>query len=138
MKVLLIGVNSRFTHSNLAVRYLKSFTEDLEYKCIIREFSINDRVERIVQEIISEKADIVAFSCYIWNKDYVKQISDLLKLIDNNIKLLYGGPEVSFESREYLKDSLADYLIEGEGEETYREFIECILVKGDLKAVKGL
>ncbi|MBC8061903.1 MAG: B12-binding domain-containing radical SAM protein [Clostridiaceae bacterium] len=138
MKVLLVGVNSRFTHSNLAIRYLKAFTEDLSYECLIREFSINDRVERIVQEIISEKADIVAFSCYIWNKDFVKQISYLIKLIDNNIKLLYGGPEVSFESEKYLKDSLSDYLIEGEGEETFREFIECVIANKDLKEVRGL
>ena len=138
MKLLLVGVNSRFTHSNLAIRYLKAFTEDLNYNCVIREFSINDRVERIVQEIISEKADIVAFSCYIWNKDYVKQISDLVKLIDNNIKLLYGGPEVSFDSEKYLKDSLSDYLIEGEGEESFREFIECIIEHRSLKEVKGL
>lgn len=138
MKVLLVGVNSRFTHTNLAIRYLKAFTKDLNYQCLIREFSINDRVERIVQEIIAEKADLVAFSCYIWNKDYVKQISDLLKLIDNNIKLLYGGPEVSFDSENYLKDSFADYLIEGEGEETYREFIENMIARNDLKDIKGL
>ncbi|MBW9155169.1 B12-binding domain-containing radical SAM protein [Clostridium sp. FP2] len=138
MKVLLVGINSRFTHSNLAIRYLKAFTEDLNYQCLIREFSINDRVERIVQEIIREKADIVVFSCYIWNRDYVKQISDLLKLIDNNIKLLYGGPEVSFDSENYLKDSFADYLIEGEGEETYREFIEYMIAGSDLKDIKGL
>lgn len=138
MKVLLVGVNSRFTHSNLAIRYLKAFTQDLNYECHIREFSINDRVERIVEEIISEKADLIAFSCYIWNRDYVKQISDLIKLIDNNIKLLYGGPEVSFDSENYLKDSFADYLIEGEGEESYREFIKCMIDKGNLDEVKGL
>ncbi|MBZ9636222.1 B12-binding domain-containing radical SAM protein [Clostridium sp. FP1] len=138
MKVLLVGINSRFTHSNLAIRYLKAFTEDLNYQCLIREFSINDRVERIVQEIIREKADVVVFSCYIWNRDYVKHISDLLKLIDNNIKLLYGGPEVSFDSENYLKDSFADYLIEGEGEETYREFIEYMIGGIDLKDIKGL
>ena len=138
MKVLLVGVNSRFTHTNLAIRYLKAFTRDLNYTSLIREFSINDRVERIVQEIISEKADIVAFSCYIWNKDYVKQISNLIKLIDNNVKLLYGGPEVSFDSEKYLKDSLSDYLIEGEGEETFREFMECIIENRSIKDVKGL
>ncbi len=138
MKVLLVGVNSRFTHTNLAIRYLKAFTEDLNYQCLIREFSINDRVERIVEEIIAEKADIVAFSCYIWNKNYVKQISDLLKLIDSNIKLLYGGPEVSFDSKNYLEDSFADYLIAGEGEETYREFIERMIACSDLKGIKGL
>jgi len=138
MKVLLVGINSRFTHSNLSVRYLKAFTEDLNYECHISEFSINDRVERIVQEIIAVKADIVAFSCYIWNRDYVRQISDLLKLIDNNIKILYGGPEVSFNSEKYLKESKADYLIEGEGEETFREFIECLIENKDLNGVKGL
>ena len=138
MKLLLVGINSRFTHSNLAIRYLKAFTNDLDYQCVLREFSINDRVERVVEEIISEKADIVAFSCYIWNKDYVKQISDLLKLINNNIKLLYGGPEVSFDSEQYLKESFADYLIEGEGEETFREFIQCIIENRALKGVKGL
>jgi len=138
MKVLLVGVNSRFTHSNLAIRYLKAFTRDLNYESLIREFSINDRVERIVEEIIAEKADIVVLSCYIWNKYYVKQISDLIKLIDNNIKLLYGGPEVSFDSGNYLKDSLADYLIEGEGEETFREFIQCMIGNISLKDVKGL
>ncbi|MBX4265868.1 B12-binding domain-containing radical SAM protein [Clostridium estertheticum] len=138
MKVLLVGINSRFTHSNLAIRYLKAFTEDLSYDSLIREFSINDRVERIVEEIISEKADIVVLSCYIWNKYYVKQISNLIKLIDNNIKLLYGGPEVSFDSENYLRDSLSDYLIEGEGEETFREFIECMIGNISLKGVKGL
>ena len=138
MKVLLVGINSRFTHSNLAIRYLKAFTEKINYRCHIREFSINDRVERIVQEIIAEKVDIVAFSCYIWNKDYVKQISKLIKLIDSNIKLLYGGPEVSFDSENYLMDSLADYIIEGEGEETYKEFIEYIISDMDLNEVKGL
>ncbi len=138
MKVLLVGVNSRFTHSNLAIRYLKAFTKDLNYKCLIREFSINDRVERIVEEIISEKANIVVLSCYIWNKYYVKQISETIKLIDNNIKLLYGGPEVSFDSENYLKESLSDYLIEGEGEETFREFIKCIIDNKSLENVKGL
>ncbi|MCB2291280.1 DUF4080 domain-containing protein [Clostridium sp. CS001] len=138
MKVLLVGVNSRFTHSNLAIRYLKAFTKDLDYNCFIKEFSINDRVERIVQEIMAEKADMVVFSCYIWNKDYVKQVSESIKLIDNNIKLLFGGPEVSFDSEKYLKDSLADYLIEGEGEETFREFIECVINNRNLKDIEGL
>ena len=52
---IISGINSRFTHSNLAIRYLKAFTEDLNYDCLIREFSINDRVERIVEEIIEKK-----------------------------------------------------------------------------------
>jgi radical SAM superfamily enzyme YgiQ (UPF0313 family) len=102
------------------------------------EFSINDRLERIVQEIYYKKPDIVAFSCYIWNLQFVEQVSKLLKLIDVNIKILYGGPEVSYNSEAALKMSNADYLIEGEGEETYREFVQSLVEGKSLKAVRGL
>ena len=140
MKLALVAVNSKFIHSNLAVKYLKAYTKDLNYDCKIMEFSINDSIERVVEEIISEKPNIVAFSCYIWNMYYVKQLSDLIKLIDNNIKILYGGPEVSYDSEEFLKDSTnyVDYIIEGEGEESFREFIECIIANRSLEGVKGV
>ena len=127
MKVILTAVNSKFIHSNLAVRYLKSYTKDLNYECIIKEFSINDRVERIVQELIYEKPDIIAFSCYIWNIEYVDRISRLIKLINKDIVILFGGPEVSYDGASYLKDENCDYVIEGEGENTYREFIEYMM-----------
>ncbi|MCD3298280.1 cobalamin B12-binding domain-containing protein, partial [Clostridium botulinum C/D] len=55
MKVLLVGINSKYIHSNLAIRYLRAYTKDLNYDCNIREFSINDREERILKEIINEK-----------------------------------------------------------------------------------
>jgi radical SAM superfamily enzyme YgiQ (UPF0313 family) len=122
----------------LAVRYLKAYTSELNYNCEVMEFSINDRLERIVQEIYYKKPDIVAFSCYIWNMQFVEQVSKLLKLIDNNIKILYGGPEVSYNSSEVLKNSLADYLIEGEGEETYGEFIQAMIEGKSLNTVRGL
>lgn len=121
MKVLLTAINSKFVHSNLAVRYLKAFTEDMDYECKIREFSINDRDEKVLEEIIKEKPNVVAFSTYIWNIDMVKRLSNLIKLIDNNIKIVYGGPEVSYDSLNILKEMPGDYIIQGEGEKTYRE-----------------
>lgn len=102
------------------------------------EFSINDRLERILEDILSEKPDIVAFSCYIWNLEYVTKLSQLIKLVDSNIKILYGGPEVSYESRNFLINSLGDFVIEGEGEETFREFVQCIIENKDTFKVKGL
>ena len=73
MKILLTAINSKYIHSNLAVRYLKKVTERLDYECIIREFSINDRDERILEEIIKEKPQVVAFSTYIWNIEVVSR-----------------------------------------------------------------
>ena len=102
MKILLTAINSKFIHSNLAVRYLKSFTNDLPYEGKIREFTINDREERILEEIIKEDPDVVAFSTYIWNVELIERLANLIKKVNSNIEILYGGPEVSFDSVQFL------------------------------------
>ncbi|MBD7909948.1 B12-binding domain-containing radical SAM protein [Clostridium cibarium] len=138
MKVLLTAINSKFVHSNLAVRYLNSFTKDLEYDCKIREFSINDREEHILKEIIEEDADVVAISTYIWNVEMATRLANLIKSVNPKIEILYGGPEVSYDSRVFLKEHIGDYVIEGEGERTYREFIEYKLANRKVEDIKGL
>ncbi|MEG2291207.1 MAG: B12-binding domain-containing radical SAM protein [Clostridium sp.] len=138
MKVLLTAINSKFVHSNLAVRYLKAFTKDMDYTSKIREFSINDREENILEEIIKEKPDIVAFSTYIWNIEIVKRLSNLIKIVDKDIEIIYGGPEVSYDSNKILGELVGDYIIEGEGEKTYKEFIEYKLGQRNLNDIRGL
>lgn len=138
MKILLTAINTKFVHSNLAVRYLKAFTKDMDYRGKIREFSINDRDEKILEEIIKEKPNVVAFSTYIWNIEIVKRLSKLIKLVDENIEILYGGPEVSYDSYNILKELEGDYIIEGEGEKTYREFVEYKLGERELESIRGL
>lgn len=127
MKVLLTALNAKYIHSNLAIRYLKAYTEDLNYDCCIKEFSINDNTERIIQSIISEEPDVVGFSCYIWNIEYIERIATLIKLIRKDIIIILGGPEVSYDPRSYLEKGYCDYIIAGEGEKTYREFILYII-----------
>ena len=138
MKVLLTAINSKFIHSNLAVRYLKSFTKDMDYQGVIREFTINDREERILEEIIKEKPDVVAFSTYIWNVEIISRVANLIKRVNPKIEILYGGPEVSFDSIQFLKDNVGEYVIEGEGEKTYRDFLLYKLGEMDLEKVRGL
>ena len=138
MKILLTAINSKFVHSNLAVRYLKAFTKDMDYDCNIREFSINDREEKILEEIIKESPNVVAFSTYIWNIEMIKRLSNLIKLVDENIEILYGGPEVSYDSQNILRELNGDYIIEGEGEKTYREFVEYKLQERNLEDIRGL
>ena len=123
MKVVLVGINSQYFHSNLAIRYLKAFNKDLNCEIILKEFTINDRKENIVKELYKENADMIGFSTYIWNVTLVKEISELLKIINENIEIFYGGPEVSYDPIEILKEFSGDYIIEGEGEETFREFL---------------
>ncbi|WP_077894587.1 B12-binding domain-containing radical SAM protein [Clostridium felsineum] len=140
-KVLLTAINSQFIHSNLAVRYLKAYAKELDLEIKIREFSINDRIERVFEEIMEEKPDMIGFSCYIWNGEYVDKLSTLIKRVDESIQIFYGGPEVSFNCEEVLLNSEGDFLIEGEGEESFKEFLKWKLENGfdrkDLK-VKGI
>lgn len=123
MKVVLAAVNAKFIHSNLAVRYLKAFTEDIDYDCSILEFSINDKRERVLEALVSEKPDILAFSCYIWNIEYIKYLAKHFSLINPKCIILYGGPEVSFDAEAFLRSNVGDLVIQGEGEETFRELI---------------
>nr|DAP32058.1 MAG TPA: Protein of unknown function (DUF4080) [Caudoviricetes sp.] len=138
MKILLTAINSKYIHSNLAVRYLKAFTKDLDFQGDIKEFSINDRVENILEGIIEEKPDVVAFSCYIWNMEFVNRLAELIKLVDPNIEILYGGPEVSYEGKEFLENHPGEYVIVGEGEKTFREFVLYKLEEGKIEDIKGL
>lgn len=137
-----MAANSKFVHSNLAIRYLKAYTEDLEYECKNMEFSINDRVEKVVEKLLEEKPDIIGFSCYIWNIEFITKVVHLVKLIDENIEILYGGPEVTYNPEEFLESNIGEYLIEGEGEESYRELIQnkisCLNKEKSTKKIKGV
>lgn len=120
------------------MRYLKAFTKDLDFQGDIKEFSINDRVENILEGIIEEKPDVVAFSCYIWNMEFVNRLAELIKLVDPNIEILYGGPEVSYEGKEFLENHPGEYVIVGEGEKTFREFVLYKLGEEKIEDIKGL
>lgn len=138
MKILLVGINSKFIHSNLAIRYLEYYTKDLDVDIWRKEYTINDMLTNILSSILEEKADLICFSTYIWNIEFVKKISELIKIVTPKTKILYGGPEVSYNPREFLKEVKGDYVIEGEGEATFRETI--IALKNDtyLKEILGL
>lgn len=138
MKLVLTALNAKYVHTNLAVRYLKEYTKDLEYECVIKEFSINDRLENILETLIDEKPEVIGFSCYIWNIELVSKLSTLIKKVNPRIEILFGGPEISFDGREFLESVAGDYLIEGEGEEAFRQFVLYKLNKRSIEDIPGL
>lgn len=77
MKVLLVAMNAKYIHSNLAVYSLKAYAEqygNMQHEIIIKEYTINQYVEEILADIYKEQADMVGFSCYIWNIEHIIQI----------------------------------------------------------------
>ncbi len=71
MKILLVAINAKYIHSNLAVYCLKKYSKEYDNNIEIAEYTINQQMEFILQDIYKRNADVVAFSCYIWNIEYV-------------------------------------------------------------------
>lgn len=145
MNITLTAINSKFIHSNLALRYLKSyFLENAEedvrerIKLSFVESTINDDLGDILEEIIASKPNVVVFSTYIWNFDEVRLLINNIKNIDEGIKIVCGGPEVSFESSRHIGLMDCDCIIRGEGEESFLELMTALTRGYDLKKIKGL
>lgn len=139
MKTIITTLNSKFIHSSLSVRYLKSICRDIP-NIEVYEFTINQNKDYIAGEIYKTKPDIVAFSCYIWNLEETLNICEVLKIVNPSIKIVLGGPEVSFDGENILKKySFIDFIIYGEGELTFRELIIRLIDKKEKYIdIKGL
>lgn len=139
MKAMLTTLNSKFIHSNLAIRYLSGYVKDI-MDMEVCEFTINQNIDFIVAEIYKSNPDIIGFSTYIWNLRETLMICDILKNVKPNIITVLGGPEVSFDGEELMRDNpYIDFIIYGEGEETFREFIQHIVKKEeDFSNIPGL
>lgn len=121
MKTLLVGINAKYIHTNLAVRYLYTYTKDLNVN--YSEFTIKNEIDLVIEEILNYKPDLIGFSCYIWNIEMIKKIIPKIKAKKPDIKILLGGPEVSYDVNFWFNELEIDYLISGEGEYPFRQLL---------------
>ncbi len=131
-KVLLVSMDAKYIHSNLALRYLEAYyVEHYQHTYPVefcrKEYTINQQVAHIVADIYEEKADIIGFSCYIWNIEHVKKIIRNLKKVMPGVKLILGGPEVSFDSADCMRQyPEIDFIVCGEGEQAFAELVSML------------
>jgi radical SAM superfamily enzyme YgiQ (UPF0313 family) len=124
-KILLIGINARFTHSNPAIRYIRNAVSDMDYDVLIKEYSINQSSLEILQSIYAQIPDIIAISVYIWNSDLVKKLLPDIKKILTHSKLILGGPEVNYVAQNWITAfPEIDCIISGYGESAFRRLAE--------------
>ena len=132
MRFLLCGINAKYIHSNLAIFSLKAYADRKKIpgaEIISKEYTINNYVEDILQDLYEEKADVVIFSCYIWNISFVRELAAELKKVSPDVKIWAGGPEVSYAANKFLMENPAfDLIMQGEGEEVFSELI-CLTVE---------
>lgn len=127
MKVLLTAVNAKYIHSNLAIYSMKAYAEQKGCpgaEIQLAEYTINQQQDGILRGIYEEKPDLLCFSCYIWNISFVRELICDLKKILPRTRIWVGGPEVSYDAEDFLKEMPQVMgVICGEGEETFGEVV---------------
>ena len=122
MNILLTAINAKYIHSNLAIFSLRACAGEYRDDVQLAEYTINNQKDYILEELYKRKPDVLCFSCYIWNIDYVQEIAREFKKICPHVPIWVGGPEVSYEVEAFLQENpYIDGVMIGEGEDTFRE-----------------
>lgn len=122
MKVIFLALNSSYVHTLLAPRYLVA---NCSYPIETVETNVNSSIEEELRKLVEKQPDVLAISCYIFNITFVKELLPKLKKELPSVKLILGGYEVSYNPEDYL--SLADYIIQGEGDLVFGKLIADIV-----------
>ncbi len=164
MKILLTAVNAKYIHSNLGIYSLKAYADQIlgageaggrndraikretgtcregpaEPFIELAEYTINHQPDLILQDIFRREPDVIAFSCYIWNIEYIRYlVADLGKILPD-VPIWLGGPEVSFDAAKVLRElPEVTGIMKGEGEETFAQLAGYYVDKRCEKRVGG-
>lgn len=140
MKILLTAVNAKYIHSNPAVYSLKASAGKYGDQVEIAEYTINQQTDEILRDLYKKQPDVAAFSCYIWNRRIISELLRELPKVLPQVRLWVGGPEVSYDARQFLLEHpRADGIMRGEGEGTFSQLAAYYIEgKGRLSGIRGL
>lgn len=139
MKVLLTTLNAKYIHSSLALRCLKAYCQNEFPKLKIKEYTINNGLLDLLADIFIEQPDVIGFACYIWNIDMTLELTGLIRKVLPKTVIVLGGPEVTYDPENIMSSHwYVDYIVMGEGEETFRQFLISLESGGNCESLCGL
>lgn len=116
-QIALTAVNSRSSHTNLALYYIKRLLKYQEgTNTDLIELTINENWKQSLMKLTKQPYDYYLFSVYIWNSDFIEELVPLLKKICPHSKIILGGPEITYNLEKWKKTGTADVLIQGQAE----------------------
>ncbi|UOE93240.1 B12-binding domain-containing radical SAM protein [Alkalihalobacillus sp. LMS39] len=138
MNIVVTTLNAKYIHTCLALRYLKAYAEP-DFSVDIVEYTINDPVMNIVSDLFNRNPDVIGFSCYIWNIEETIKVIEMIKKVKPEITIVLGGPEVSYDTNYWLSRlTNVDFIIVGEGEETFKHLLTELQTTKKFHMVFGL
>ncbi len=135
MNTLLVGINSKYIHPNMAIRLLKA---NAKQPVAIKEWTIKDSITSMVDYILHEEVDLLGLSCYIWNTELIKSLLTALRQQAFQGQILLGGPEVSYDTEVYFTTYHVDFIIAGEGEQAFSSLLEALVHNTSLDGIPNL
>lgn len=131
MQVLLTAINSKYIHTGLGLRYVGEYAKQKGYAVELLEETINTPILAVLEKLMATKAEVYAFSVHIWNKPFVYRLVRMVKKLKPDIKIVLGGPEVSFAAERIFRElPVVDYIVQGEGEIIFSQLLQS-LEQGD-------
>ncbi|MCX7256218.1 MAG: DUF4080 domain-containing protein [Polaromonas sp.] len=130
--IVLATLNAKFIHASLGLRCLLANMDlhggpGLRARTQLREFTIGQRPIQIAEELLALAPRVIGLGVYIWNTVETTQLVRLLKALRPDIKIVLGGPEVSFETGEQEICRLADHVITGWGDVSFPKLCRALL-----------
>jgi radical SAM superfamily enzyme YgiQ (UPF0313 family) len=125
--ILLATLNAKFIHTAFGLRYLFANLGDLQGYAAIAEFDINQRPLDIAESLLARAPRILGLGVYTWNATETTEVVALIKRLRPDLKIILGGPEVSFEMDAQEIVRLADHVISGEGDLMFAEVCRRLL-----------
>ncbi|MDT8420284.1 MAG: DUF4080 domain-containing protein [Desulfuromonadales bacterium] len=138
MRTLLTTLHSKFIHPSLALPCLAAYCGEDCGEILIHEFTVHEPKENVLARIMACQPDVVAFSVYIWNRRETFELVDALAIVRPEIRLVLGGPEMSFEGSDLFNTLPAAALICGEGEIPLRKILYAWNRGETLQAAQGI
>ena len=125
--IILATLNSSYFHTSFGLRYLFANLGELKSQTQLLEFTTAQKTIDLAEDILSRKPQIVGLGVYIWNIKETFELVSLLKKIEPKVRVVLGGPEVSFETDNQPIVDKADYVICGEAENLFYDLCKNIL-----------
>ncbi|MCP4650777.1 MAG: DUF4080 domain-containing protein [PVC group bacterium] len=127
-QIILTTLNAKYAHTAIGLRYLYANLKELKSSAAIQEYIISDNLNEVAEKIISSFPSILGISVYIWNAVETSQLINIIKKVAPEITIILGGPEVSYLPMR-VDFSSADYIIQGEGEDSFCSLCKSVLTR---------
>ena len=123
--IILATLNARYVHSAIGLRCLFANMQELKAATVIREFTINDQMQDVAEQLLADNPEVIGLGVYIWNAEQTAELVHILKRVSPETVVVLGGPEVSYSPMR-VDFSAADFVIQGEGDEAFYQLVKAI------------